>query len=206
MSNIFLILAQTPSRNLSEFGPIPFLRCSKGTIIRHQIKTIKSCYPEAHIHLVCGGKHNRKLNCKTLILAYKEGNNQSDLLYSCLRNIDDANVWIINGDIVFGKSSLKIPNNRIPYVFVDTKDNIKSTKVGLNHSDNLLMNMEYGLDEKWNQIFYLPAIHVQHFRDCCKHGLFTYEVINEFSKLIDVGVYKCNQSSVFEIDSKEQLI
>ena len=63
----------------------------------------------------------------------------------------------------------------------------------------MLLSLDYGIDDKWSQIFYIPKTVLKDLYISCRSKMFTYEVLNRLNELHTVNVHENKRSSIFEI-------
>lgn len=204
-SNTFVILAASPTRNIRGKSVSKVLIKDK-TLLDLQIKTIQNFCADARIIVVTGFDKvtvDDRFEAVSNDLYYQTY--QSESINLAIKDLKDTNVWIIHGDLYFTKTAFRVASKHCFCVNVDRTGSIRSSKVGLRHDAGKLICLEYGLPEKWGQIFYVPASQLDVFKKTCRESrsLFLYEIINQLAQDNQIYVFGDSRAKLVEIESSK---
>lgn len=209
MIDNFILLSAGEGRDMKYYGPKSTFKYNSKYVINYQIDTIRNYSPEANILTVIGFQSEKivKLDpkCK-LIFNDNYRSCQGSSIIEAFKEIKSGNVWIIHGDMLFSKTSIRPPNRNNPTVFLDSRKLLNRTKIGVSYQNQKLLNLDFGLNPKWSQIFFLPDNYINLFRDCIDVNLQTYNIINKFNEEAQVYCYENKKSVVYEIDNIKEVI
>lgn len=172
-------------------------------LIYHQIKAIRQFSKTADIILVTGFKSDLIPN--TSITQIKNDNYETTNTIESLRigiNLcTDTNVFVIHGDLLFNRFALLLPNKDNYYISI--ANNMKNTKFGLIHSNNVLLNMSYGLRDKWGQMLYVPQQKLNKVKNIV-NTMHKKQSIPDLINIININeevlIYQHKKSIIMEIE------
>ncbi len=197
----YILLTATCGRAMQIKGVRSLLAIDSGLIIDHQIKTILEHDNKADITFVTGVGHDKivkhildkKYDIRIVYNHEYRTNSQTDSLRLAINAIRASPVYIIHGDIIFTKDSLKVRKSKST-LMID-KEISEEKSVGVSHSDGIALNLSYGLKEKWAQIAYIASADFDECKRCInsfKNNRLTFEFLNLLGK-----------STVFYVQSKD---
>jgi CTP:phosphocholine cytidylyltransferase-like protein len=198
-----MILAASPTRNIRDQCVSKVVLKNK-TLLDIQINTILKFCPDARIIVVTGfDKVNSDERFETVENTKYYNSYPSDSLVLALKGLQDTNLWVIHGDLYFTKSSFRVSRMDSFCVNIDRKGSIKPNKVGVRHESGKLVCLEYGLPEKWGQMFYSPASKLKLFCSVCESSKssFLYDIINRVNETEQIDVFTDNRCQILEIES-----
>jgi choline kinase len=160
-------------------------------VLDHQIKTILGYDKKADILIVSGVGHEKivkhidKKNYDIRILFnynYKL-TSQTESLRLAMNAVRPESVYIIHGDIIFNEASLCCSQTKSAIMLDPTQSDKKY--IGATYHNGILMNLSYGLEEKWAQIAFLSKKDFPSARkviNSFKNNKMTFEFINMLTK------------------------
>lgn len=161
------------------------------TVLDRQIAIIDKVFSQYEIILVTGFQHDKifKYAPKHIIQVYNKHYQNTNTAYSIKLGLQAAttnNVVIIHGDLVFNKALLTVPFDRDPALVIC--DKMKKDEVGCILHNKMVMQVFYGLSNKWAQVAYLTGPTLDAFKNLVNQEVnykcFTFEMIN---RLLDTG-------------------
>ncbi len=215
-SIMVVIPAAGVGRRMKSYGPKPLLQINRETVLKRQIRIVKTVIANPKFTIVCGFECDKVMDsCPDYVIRLENENydktNIARSLSIALRSINSRRVLIINGDLAFDK--LAISNLDFNSSCISASEDLdKESEVGcIVDGEGNLTNMMYDLPLKWNQITYLQDAALEEFKKQCfnrKHSkLFSFEIMN---KVISKGhKIKCivnEQCKVIDIDTSKDLI
>lgn len=208
-SDTFIILSAGIGRRMKGCEPKSLLVYEGKRIIDHQLPLIKKQSLKADVIVVGGFKFNSllSLTCRLVENINYESTNACESLRLGINASIPSNLYIIHGDIIFNKFTISIPDDKTPYIVIDRDGHMDAKEVGVSHQDGKVLNMSYGLKDKWCQIAYIPRKHFELVRakiNTINKNTSTYEFINLLLDYIDFEIYE-NKKPIIEIDSARQL-
>lgn len=201
----YVILAAGIGRSMQKYGAKILLPYKNKKLIDHQIKTIEKFDRDARIHIVLGFKANqvidhinkKKYDCSVVVNTLYDLSGQSESLkiglMSCFRN----DTYILHGDIAFNKAALEVDGPTIPVSH--EKDYLS---VGITHQDGKVLNLSYGIKEKWGQMFFITKEHLDFVKTSVsnlKQNRQTYEFINKIMEKIPFKIHNSKQIKIEEL-------
>jgi choline kinase len=196
------------------YGPKCLLKYRDKTILENQIEVIKTFDCMADIIVVVGFESRKiaAINDPRIRIVenpqFEDTGAAESLRLGLLASIP-SNVYVIHGDIIFSHATLTFPDKDMAGLSVDSHDRIDQTEVGVGVTEDLVVNLSYGLPLKWGQIAYLPQSHFPVLRKVCGQtdgAKSTFEVVNELiKKKIKFVTYENSRSILKEIDSIKDL-
>jgi choline kinase len=180
--NTFIILSAGAGRRMACYGPKSILRHADKTIIQHQTEIIRHYDPKADIILVVGFQSFKIIDKVSDIRIIENINYDQNTQIESMRLAVNAsiisNLFVIHGDIIFSKAMIDfgVEYNRI---LVDKCGRIGESEIGVVIDDDVIVNMAYGLDTKWGQIFYLRSEHFSMFRTLLNNGTYQQNTTHE---------------------------
>jgi choline kinase len=208
---LFILLSAGPSRRMHPYKECKYLvNIQKEPLITRQIRIIEDVYPNARIHVGLGEcadeiktilpRRIQKTVCKDF-----DNNNSCSTLKQCL--IDEnkhMSTTVINGDILFNHAAIEnIDGDQI--LIVDKL--FKKEDIGCNLSPhNCVEYIQYGLPNKFGQMFTFSGSNHQHVLNCLamgdKNKCFLHELINKLSEsYFPVYARKNKHAIAFDIDT-----
>tara|TARA_R110002012_G_scaffold319935_2_gene541854 strand:+ start:1558 stop:2259 length:702 start_codon:yes stop_codon:yes gene_type:complete len=211
-----IIPAAGRGRRMKSYGPKPLINIGSCTILERQIDMVKSIFPNAKFIIIAGFEADKLISStpKGFINLENELYEQTNVCRSvsiALNAVDTERVLIIMGDLIFNDKALSTLDFHKSCISANIDEN-RAREVGcIVSADNMLSNMMYDLDLKWNQIIYLQSKELDMFKRICKKRknskLFLFEIIN---KVIDKGgKIKCvvnDQVRVIDVDTSKDLL
>lgn len=220
-----IIPAAGLSSRMKDEGSKALLEINGEPLIKRQIRLLEYTFPGATITVVVG--HQAEKVCAILGKCYPsvcivqnelfQYTNVARSLYLGMIAAPAEHTIVVYGDLVFGKnfvlelaSDFYLANARESLLLTNT-GHARSTEVGCtSHSDGTLINMDYGLKEKWCHAGYLLKSERDAFIKIAgkpeSRKLFSYEI---FNKMIDDGAdiktRHCKKIQFVEIDRQQDL-
>jgi choline kinase len=192
----YIILSAGIGRTMKTLGSRSLLNINGNIVLEHQVKTIRSADSNADILVVTGHQSKKvlefslkkDLDVRIIQNQNYETSDQCDSLILGINATALNDLYVIHGDIIFNKESLKGPLH--PYVIVDKHISNKKA-VGLCHQDGILRNMAFGLEDKWGQIIYINSPFFKTAKMIAQQmaGKATYEWINVLTSKIEIGIH-----------------
>lgn len=194
----FIILCARKSNNRG-YNNIPLTKLANSQyLIDEQIKTIRSVYKKSEIIIISGFEHDKLLahihNSKYQNIRIAENKsykscNTLDGWRFALNICIKQNICIIHGDRLFTKDCFADATSTYTIVHNIDKSNYN---LGILYSENKFINMSYGLESVWSEIFFINSKDFNIARSIINnskriHNVETY--INELSKEIDILVF-----------------
>lgn len=205
-SSVFIILCARKSNNRG-FKNIPLTSInSTEKLIDHQIKTIKKAHSNSEIIIVSGFEHERVIDYiyakkyDNIRIAENKNYRNSTTLdgWRFALNLSvKSNTYIIHGDRMFTESCIIDSKNSYTLFHCVDKNNYN---LGLLYTDNRLVNMSYGLENVWSEIFFISANDFDKARSLINnrqkkiHNIEGF--INELSEQIDISIIKKQQIDI----------
>jgi CTP:phosphocholine cytidylyltransferase-like protein len=202
----YIFLAAAAGRSMQVYGPKVLLPYGRGKLIDSQINVIKRFDKEARIYYVVGFQKKKILehvfqkryDCSILVNELYKTSGQSESLRIGLNAAFKQDTYIIHGDIGFNQHALNV--NKTPTVTISNCKN--DSGVGVLHDGERMLNMSFGLDDQWGQIFFLPAeefmVAKQEINKMRVNRL-TYEFVNMLSERMTFSVNKSSRISIKEL-------
>lgn len=201
---------------MKSYGPKCLLDIGGTSILDNQLKHINKLLPQSEIILVAGfesEKVREKVKSKANISVL---DNPDFLTTNVFKSISlgvqraKHDVILIYGDLVFNELTLKAPFGNHSFIMLDSSGYMDKEEVGCIVEHNLLVNMMYGLPNKWAQIAYFHGKELELLKkaaDIPKYGIyFGFEIINiilnsggKFGSCSPTGM------KIIDIDSSKQL-
>ena len=112
-----ILLADLPGYRMKSYGPTSLLPVKKARLIDHQIKAIRNAFEKIEI-IICTGFESEKIN-KYIRTTYSDINvrvvenqlftqtNSCESLRLALNNINNKNLFIIDGSLLFTNKALQ---------------------------------------------------------------------------------------------------
>lgn len=199
-NNTFVILAASQTRFVKDKSVSKICIRNK-ILLETQVKSIKDFCPDARIILVTGFDRCSHDDCEIVFNNKHQTNYQSESLNLAINGLRDTNLWVIHGDIYFTKTSLRVMRMDSYCVNAD-RQNIKAMKVGLRSENNQLIAMEYGLIDKWGQIFYVPNCKLKEFQTVAgsMRSAFIYDIVNKIAEKSPIYIFRDHRSIIKEME------
>jgi len=179
-------------QRMKSYGPKSLIKINDATILEHQLAKIHATFIQYEIILVTGfesekiARHAKDKNVKIVVNKHFEETNVVHSIALGLIAAKYKNVLIIYGDLVFNKDAITLPLMNESLISIDPSDFMKKDEVGCTIQQNLLVNMMYGLPNKWGQMMFLTGKELELFKSivttqkCARW--FGFEMINEIMK------------------------
>lgn len=189
----YILLTATCGRAMQTKGIRSLLTVDNDLIIDHQIKAILDHDKKADISFVTGVGHdkvvkhilNKGYDIRIVYNHEHRTNSQTDSLRLAMNAIRPSSVYIIHGDVIFTPESLKVRRTKSA-IMIDKRLSEKRS-VGVSHRSGVILNLSYGLDEKWAQIAYIAATDFDECKRCInsfKNNRLTFEFLNMLGKSV----------------------
>ena len=202
----YILLSAGSGRSMQTRGSKALLSYDGVTILDHQIKTIYAFDKRADILVVTGIGHEKilkhigkkKYDIRLVVNHNYKVTSQTESLRLAMNAIRKDSVYFIHGDIIFNEASLQAGSKSS--VAISPNEDKKS--VGVSHNSGEVINLSYGLPDKWAQIAY---IHKKDFTEArCiinsfKNNKSTFEYVNMLLGSIRMSVV-CNGVRTVEIN------
>lgn len=189
----YILLSATCGRAMQTKGIRSLLTIDNDLVIDHQIKAILEHDKKADITFVTGVGHdkiikhilNKKYDIRIIYNHEHRTNSQSDSLRLAINAIRPSPIHIIHGDIIFTPDSLR--TRRTKSSIIIDKGLSEKRSVGVSYRNGVVLNLSYGLEEKWAQIAYIAATDFDECKKCInsfKNNRLTFEFLNLLGKSI----------------------
>lgn len=178
----FIIIADSPNPRMRSYGPISLLSINNTKLIDIQIKEILKYFNNYEI-ILCTGFESDKItryikakykgvNIRTVENQYYEDTNSCETLRLALNNINNDNIFILDGNLIFdGKIFLN--KEKKSYTLFETDNH--TLEVGININENgYTEHVGFGASNYWTEVLYMND----------------RNVINAFSKHLSSGNFK----------------
>lgn len=192
----FILLCAKKSNNRG-YKNIPLTPInSRQKLIDVQIKIIRSVYKKSEIIIISGFENDKLVDhihmaeYDNVRIAENKNYKNSNTLEGwkfALNLAVKKNIYIIHGDRIFSKNCF-VKSNSSYTIFHNVEKN--NYNLGVLHNKNKVINMSYGLESVWSEIFFL---HIDDF-ECARrlindknkkiHNIESY--INELLKRTDI--------------------
>ena len=213
---IVIIPAAGMGRRMKSYGAKPLLQVNQETLLRRQVRIIKSVVQNPEFVIVCGFQCDKVMDaCPVDFIKLEneryDSTNVARSLSIALRAVPSKRVLIVNGDLVFDKCILQEMDFSQSCISLCT-DPDKDTEVGcVVDQEGNLTNMMYDLPHKWNQILYLQDKELEEFKKQCfnrkNSKMFCFEIINKvISKGHKVKCFSHRSGKVIDIDTSKDLV
>jgi len=178
----FIIIADSPNARMRSYGPTSLLSINNTKLIDIQIKEIAKYFKNYEI-ILCTGFESDKitkyiktkykgLNIRTVENQYYEHTNSCETLRLALNNINNDNIFILDGNLIFDG---KIFLNKINKSYILFETNNHTLEVGINiNEDGYTEHVGFGASNYWSEILCMNE----------------QSVINAFSKHLSSGSFK----------------
>lgn len=192
----YILLSAGSGRSMQTRGAKALLEYDGCTVLDHQIKTISKFDKKADIVVVTGVGHEkivkhiskREHDVRLILNHGYKLTSQTESLRLGLNGIRKDAVYIIHGDMIFNEAALCSSPNKSSVVIVSS-DEKKS--VGVSHDNGTVLNMSYGIQDKWGQIAYIAKKDFGVSREVInsfKNNKMTFEYINMLLKNIKISI------------------
>lgn len=180
-------------------------------LLDHQVKTIRSVYPNADIVVVTGyetDKIAKRRNGFRIVenQLYGDTNEVEDVRLG-LNNVIYDNVLVINGDVWFNSAAITTPI--FSSVVFDSLNQLKNYDVGLTIFEEKATILAFNLNRVWANLTLFCSNELRLLQSLCTRingRKFLFEIIND---IIDKGgVFKAIQPpgmKIMKIDSNDNL-
>lgn len=158
-----IIPAAGIGKRMKSVGNKSLLTLSNGkSIVQHQIDTINSIYQHCDFFVVVGFQAERvraelKNKIRFIHNPIYEGTNTAFSIGLALQANLNSGVLIVNGDIVFNSSVIENITSGGSKIIIDANKTMKEDSVGVICDNKHVLNLSYGIDKKWCEIFYLTG-------------------------------------------------
>ena len=185
-----IIPAAGMGHRMKSYGPKALISANKTeTIIEKQIKTIWKTYPGCEIFIVVGFNSEKiKEKLKGFPVRFIENpvHETTNVLYSlgiAAQASINKKMMIVYGDLIFNQAAIKNLVGDVSGVVVDSKGMMDKREVGVVVSNNMVMNLAFGLEQKWCQIAFLTGKELSIFKEIStmkeNSQWFGYEAMNK---------------------------
>lgn len=218
MDDLTVIIPTAGCGSRIMYSPKSLIKLDNGqNLLSRQIDIINQNFTPDDIYCVVGFKKNqikKEIKCKNIEFIENNDFENTNVSYSiglALNEISKKqNILIIYGDLVFD-NDIKIPFSSGTSILSDfSKEKFfKKDEVGINSMNSSVVNMNYGVKNKWCHILYVDKVDREKidkiFIDKNNKKLFGFESINI---AVENGVEFKNirTENVIEIDSYKDLI
>ena len=179
-------------QRMKSYGPKSLIKINGKTILEHQLERIQSTFIQHEIILVTGfeaerfARHTKGKKIKVIHNKHYEDTNVVHSIGLGLIAAKTKNVLVLYGDLVFNKEAITLPLWKESLISIDPSNYMKKDEVGCIVQQNLLVNMMYGLPNKWGQMMFLTGNELNLFKSIvttqnCSRW-FGFEMINEIMK------------------------
>tara|TARA_R100001163_G_scaffold15543_1_gene14046 strand:+ start:1079 stop:1792 length:714 start_codon:yes stop_codon:yes gene_type:complete len=202
---------------MKSYGPTCLLNANKKqTLIQKTIDNIKKVLPYSDIIIVLGFESEKVIKNLPRHVRIVENNSyeETNIVESLRLGINNSvteNALIIDGDLIFNINTIKgITSLGSSCVLIDSKDILKSDKVGVTVVENRVTSFSFGLDKKWGKIAYLQGKEFKMFHKLCcdrkKNKMFTFELFNiMINNGCDIKPFEPSGYMIKEVDSLKDL-
>lgn len=185
-----IILDSLPGVKMKSYGPKCLLKLDgKNTILSHQVKILKDCYPYSEIIVSVGFEADKIIKsgisgCRFVENQLYEQTNVIEELRLALNNIQYDNVLLIHGDLVFSKKAIDNLTKDGSCLLGSSLSKFPDDELGITvDNNNYASIIAYGTPIKWGYVAYLCGQELLTFKNLCrdrnKNNLFCHEVINQ---------------------------
>lgn len=202
----FIILCARKSNNRG-YKNIPLtLINSVETLIDNQINTIRKHNKDSEIIIVSGFEHDKLIshihskNYDNIRIAENKNYKNSTIIDGWRFALNIAikdNTFIIHGDRVFNESCI-LHNKNTHTLFHQTDKN--NYNLGILHDNEKFINMSYGLEDVWSEIFFISINDFDNARKILNdkykkiHNIEGF--INELSTTTEIKIFQKQQTDV----------
>lgn len=207
---LFILLSAGPSRRMHPCKESRYLLpVNNEPLISRQIRIIEDLYPNADIQIGLGEDYQdikgilpRRVK-HTYCADYMKNNTCSTLQQCLLKTKRHEFTTIINGDILFNHSAIENLNSNqivVPTTFSKKED------IGVNIVDGKATYLQFGLKNKWGQIFNFQDEHHRLIMNLLSNGdkskWFLHELINVIiDECFSVGIKTGKNILAYDIDT-----
>ena len=193
----YILLSAGSGRAMQTKGAKSLLLHDGLSVIDHQIKTILSVDKKADILVVTGvghdkivkHVHNKHYDIRLLFNYNYKLTSQTESLRLALNAARYDSLYIIHGDIIFNEMAISANPAETAVMLDCGKEDKRSVGVAYN-GDNLI-NMSYGLEDKWAQIAHISKkdyVVAKTVINSFKNNKMTFEYINMLLKYIKFSI------------------
>ena len=207
----FIILSAKKSTKRGQKN-IPLFQINNRYLIDYQIENIKSTNVNPEIIIISGFEHDRIIN-----YIHKSGHRDIRIFENTnfrnsttldgwrmgLNIANESNVYIIHGDRIFNQETIKTSANPGTHLITHKVDK-NNYNLGISASNNILLNVSYGLPNIWSEIFYIQKEDFHTSRNlinsCKKEKIYNIEgFINAMTKKTQIYVVKKDSKAIITL-------
>ena len=193
----YILLSAGCGRSMMTKGAKPLLIYDGFAVIDHQIKTILSYDKSADILVVTGVGHEkivkhvekRGYDIRLLLNYSYKLTSQTESLRLAINACRTDSTYIIHGDMIFNKPAIAC--NRTKTSIMLDKGQSDKKGVGATQQNGFLMNLSYGLPDKWAQVAFIskrdfPIVKAE--INSFRNNKTTFEFLNMLAKKIKFAI------------------
>lgn len=191
----YILLSAGSGRSMQTKGAKALLSYDGTTVIDHQVKTICKFDKKADIVIVTGVGHDKivkhvskkEYDIRLIVNQNYKLTSQTDSLRLAMNAIRKDSVYVIHGDMIFNEASLS-PNSDSSVSLCSNED---KKSVGVSHDSGQVIQLSYGLQDKWAQILHITKKDFQAARSVInsfKNNKMTFEYVNMLLKNISMSI------------------
>lgn len=213
-----IIPAAGVGKRMKSKGPKALLPIVHGMpILEIQIRSIQTAYPKAEIIVVTGFECNKIRNflwsTYEARMVYNANYMTTNVTHSVALGLDAAfpgNIIVIHGDLVFGPSAVNELAGEASSLLIDHHGDFDSEEVGIGTQGPNVVNLSYGLEQKWGQMGFFTGKELKLLRQTCfnyelSNQWFLYEAINHIIGRKGKFLAVQPKGKVIEIDKTEDI-
>lgn len=211
-----ILLADVPGYRMKSYGPTSLLEVKKIRLIDHQIKAISNAFPNSEI-VICTGFESEKIN-RYIRYTYDKSNirmvenqlfnntNSCESLRLALNNINNSNLFIIDGSLLFTNKALQSCKMQESLIYINDKCG-EQFEVGVNINEKAIVEyFSYGASKGWYEIMFLKGektieqlrriLYMETFKT-----KFIFEAINELIRIDHTIKAVKNRAKIHKINN-----
>lgn len=179
-----LIPAANISNRMKKYGPKPLIKIFDKTILDLQIKILDKIIKNYEIIIVGGFEYDKIkiLNSSKIFTVENKDYEETNVVYSMglgLKYCNTDNVIIIYGDLIFNEFAINTIREESSIIISNT---MKDSDIGCIIHNQMLVQMFYGIENKWSQIAYFREKELEIIKNYCSnynnYKCFGFEAIN----------------------------
>jgi len=215
-----LIPAATVSNRMKKYGPKPLIKINNKTILESQISIFDKIIKDYEIIIIGGFEYNKikELNSNKIFTVENKNYDETNVVYSIglgLRYCNYENLIIVYGDLIFNEFALNTIHSNESSVIIS--NSMKDSDVGCVIHNQILVQMSYGIGNKWSQILHLKDKELDIMKKYCmddnNYKCFGFEAINncidnkgKIKTLLPNKIYTKDIDSLIDIKNIKEII
>lgn len=211
----FVIMAGGIPYGAKSLGVRSLYSVDDRTLIDIQVETIRTVFGGAEIIIVSGFESNRLVGARPNHTRIVENQmyveyNEIEEMRLAINNATTNSIVFLPADCLFNLHTISKIDYSVSCAWIGFKNKISKTELGCNITDRDINHIDYGLENKFTNIFHLTGKELDKARQICKKSenktWFAFEVLNSIIK--NGGVIKrldYTMSEIVKINKPEDL-